>query len=448
MAPEDKAATERLRDPAAPIQRDLDRLLLRVVAGPDTGRACPVGQAPLSIGTDPAADLVLADSTVSRRHLLASRAEAGVWIQDQGSSNGTFFEGARVTELVLAPGNSLRVGKTVLKVVPAEQVVAAAPFSGESFHGVLGRSRRMREIFASLQQAAPTELTVLIQGETGTGKEAVAEAIHRASGRAAGPFAVVDCTTIPANLAESELFGHRRGAFTGADSDRPGCFEQAAGGTVFIDEIGDLPAALQPKLLRVLERRQIRPLGATEPQPVDVRVLAASNRDLAAEVAAGRFREDLFYRLAVLTIELPPLRQRLEDLPLLIAHFAGRSDERLRALELGSQALQRFAGYTWPGNVRELRNAVERAVALHRSQPFELEVFLAELARGLGEMQLRTSDREPFKQAKSRVVAAFERAYLGDLIQRHGGNISAAAREARLDRHHLRDLLAKHGIAP
>jgi DNA-binding NtrC family response regulator len=306
----------------------------------------------------------------------------------------------------------------------------------------------MREIFATLLDVAGTDLTLLIEGETGTGKEALAEAVHQASPRKERPFVVVDCTTIPRDLAESELFGHKKGAFTGAVADRKGTFEQAHGGTVFIDEVADLPAELQPKLLRALERRQFRPVGGDRTVDVDVRVIAATNRSLKTEVERGGFREDLYYRMAVVAVHVPPLRERAEDLPLLLEHFVAQSSGGKHQARIAPADLLRFVEYPWPGNVRELRNVTERAVALHKSPELDLTAFLEEIARGLGETCARrdASTSLPFKEAKSQVVDAFERAYLTDLIQRAGGNVSQAAREARLDRHHLKDLLKKHGI--
>jgi len=447
MGVKDCNSTELIRDPDVTIRRDPSSLALVVVDGPDAGRLCRLGPEPVCVGSDPEAGLVLTDTTVSRRHILARQTESGAWIQDQDSTNGTFFGGSRVKEMVLGPGANIRVGQTLLKVVPHQECLRPQPASGNSFHEVLGSCLRMREIFATLTEVAPTDLTILLEGETGTGKEALAEAIHKESRRSAAPFVVVDCTTIAANLAESELFGHRKGAFTGASADRRGSFEQARGGTIFIDEIGDMPAELQPKLLRAIERGEFKPLGADKPSRVDVRVVAATNRNLEEEVARAAFREDLFYRLAVITVRLPPLRERGQDLALLAGHFLSEAGGGDLAPVIPDESMLRFADYSWPGNVRQLRNVVERAFALHRAEPFDMEVFLSELARGIGESNARLSvGREPFKQAKSRVVDSFEQAYLSDLIQRHEGNVSKAAREARLDRHHLRDLLVKHGL--
>jgi DNA-binding NtrC family response regulator len=311
---------------------------------------------------------------------------------------------------------------------------------------VIGENLGMREIFATLADVADTKLTVLIEGETGTGKEALAEALHQASPRNQGPFVVVDCTAIPNDLAESELFGHRKGAFTGAVANRTGSFEQAHQGTIFIDEVGDLPKELQPKLLRVLERRKFKPVGGDQPVEVDVRVVAATHKNLKDEVGRGNFREDLYYRLAVIGLRIPPLRDRCDDLPRLTKHFIKLASDGKLDVDIPGASLSRFTEYPWPGNVRELRNVVERAVALTRSDDFNLEVFLGEIAKGLGETSIRQTEPLPFKQAKSQVIDAFEQAYLSDLIQRFGGNVSKAAREAGLDRHHLKDLLDKHGI--
>ncbi|HOX45541.1 MAG TPA: sigma 54-interacting transcriptional regulator [Myxococcota bacterium] len=451
MSQDDSRTTSLLAGPSEDVRRDLGALRLLVVEGPDAGRACAVGPEPIQIGTDPACELVLVDGTVSRRHLLAKLAPGGVWLQDPGSTNGTFYEGSRVRELVLAPGALVRLGQTALKIVPEERGLRPAPLEASSFHGVLGQSRRMREIFATAAEVAGSEVTVLLEGETGTGKEALAEAIHRASPRRDAPFVVLDCTAIPRDLAESELFGHRKGAFTGAQADRAGCFEQARGGTLLLDEVGELAAELQPKLLRALERKQIRPVGADRPVEVDVRLIAATHRELRREVAEGRFREDLFYRLAVVSLRLPPLRERSEDLPQLLAHFLVRAAgerEGWRAEALPAGALTALQAYPWPGNIRELRNAVDRAAALlgaASGRPFEPRAFVAELERAIGEGTARQGGAA-FKDAKGRVVDAFERAYLLDLLARHRGNLSAAAREARLDRHHLKDLLKKHGL--
>ncbi len=448
MSGEENRSTRLIPDADVSVMRDLQRLRLRVVDGPDAGRVCDLGASEIVVGTDQGCDLVLLDDTVSRRHFTARKVEDGVSIRDLDSSNGTWLLDSRVKEVVVGPGAALRAGQTLLKVVPWEKSLRPEPAAGTDFCGVLGCSLRMREIFATLTEVAPTDLTLLIEGETGTGKEALAEAVHQAGPRRDRPFVVVDCTTIPRNLAESELFGHKKGAFTGAVADRRGCFEQAHGGTVFIDEVCDLPAELQPKLLRALERRQFRPVGGDRTLDVDVRVIAATNRSLKNQVDQGGFREDLYYRVAVVTVQVPPLRERAEDLPLLMEHFLARASGGKLSAQIPPASLLRFAGYPWPGNVRELRNVTERAVALCKSTEFDLEAFLDEVARGLGETSARreASASLPFKEAKSKVVDDFERAYLKDLIHKAGGNVSRAAREARLDRHHLKDLLKKHGI--
>ena len=450
MSADESNSTRLIQDADLSVMRDLSKLRLQVIDGPDAGRACDLGPGEITVGTDPACDLVLADDTVSRRHFQARKADDGVCVRDLDSSNGTYFMDSKVKEIVVGPGATLRAGQTLLKVVPSEKNLCPEPVAESDFHGVLGRSVRMREIFATLTDVAGTDLTLLIEGETGTGKEALAEAVHSASPRSDRPFVVMDCTTIPRDLAESELFGHKKGAFTGAVADRKGTFEQAHGGTVFIDEVADLPAELQPKLLRALERHQFRPVGGDRTVDVNVRVIAATNKNLKAEVERGGFREDLYYRMAVVAVQVPPLRERAEDLPLLMEHFLAQSSGGKHSARITSAALLRFVEYPWPGNVRELRNVTERAVALHKSPEFDLEAFLEEIAKGLGETSARrdasASAALPFKEAKSRVVDALERAYLTDLIQQAGGNVSSAAREARLDRHHLKDLLKKHGI--
>jgi transcriptional regulator with PAS, ATPase and Fis domain len=299
----------------------------------------------------------------------------------------------------------------------------------------------MRRVFATLEDAAKSDATVLVEGETGTGKELVAESIHKESERRDGPFVIVDCGAVPAELLESELFGHERGAFTGASAPRRGAFEAASGGTIFLDEIGELPLELQPKLLRALERLHVKRVGADVYQPVDVRVIAATNRNLRQEVNERRFRADLYYRVAVLEVRLPPLRERIDDLPLLVGVLVGslRSGGGEALDVTAPEFLADLERHAWPGNVRELRNYLERCVAHRRPLPLAADGALG--ARGSAE------DLEaPFKLARDRALAGFERRYLEAMLQRTGGNAAAAARAAGLDRAHLYRLLWRHGL--
>jgi len=297
----------------------------------------------------------------------------------------------------------------------------------------------MRKLFAFLAKVAASEINVLIEGESGTGKELVAAEIVQRGPRAERPFVIVDCGAISPNLVESELFGHVRGAFTGAERDRVGAFETADGGTVFLDEIGELPLELQPKLLRTLEAKEIRRVGETRPRKVNVRVIAATNRDLEREVNRSRFREDLYFRLAVMSVRVPPLRERLEDLPILIRGFLstlGVPDQ----LELfPARVLSELAAHDWPGNVRELRNYVERTVVLKEPLPAGTRQTSPP-----SDVDLRL----PFKVAKDAVVDAFERSYIAALLDEAGGNISRAARKAGMDRMYLHRLVQKHGLKP
>ena len=318
-----------------------------------------------------------------------------------------------------------------------------------SFRGMVGRSAPMRSLFALLARAAKTDATVLLEGETGTGKEASADAIHAQSRRAQGPFIVIDCGAIPPNLLESELFGYEKGSFTGAVTARAGAFEAASGGTIFLDEIGELTIDLQPKILRAIERRQVKRIGSSISTGVDVRVIAATNRSLKAEVAANRFRSDLYYRLAVIQVRLPPLRERLTDLPYLIDDFlqkAGAADspeaEGLKAPEF----LANVTRYRWPGNVRQLRNYLERCLALADSKtppgadtapPAKLDVAPTEEAIDVN---------QPLRMAREACVARFEHRYLEALLAHHGNNVSVAARAAGVDRIHFYRLLWKYGL--
>ena len=409
------------------------RLRLLVLSGPDQGKQLDLEAGSYRVGKAPESSLVLTDRKVSRRHVELEVRADGVLVRDLGSRNGSFHQGARFTQVTVGAGAVIRVGDSELKLVSRERGQRILPSSEERFGGLVGRSLAMREVFALLQRVAESDAPVLIAGETGTGKEVCAEAIHAASARTGGPFVVCDCASLAPTLVESELFGHVRGAFTGADRARDGSFVQAHGGTLFIDEIGELDVESQPRLLRAIDARKVKPVGAGGYRAVDVRVIAATNRDLRAEVKARRFREDLYHRLSVLTVTLPPLRERKEDLPLLIRSFSAK-----QPLAPAPDAEALLLEYDWPGNVRELRNVVERARSMSSGATLEA----AALGLGEGGAAPRT-----FHEAKDRLIANWERAYVADLLKRTRGNVSRAARVAGLDRVSLHRLIKKHGIA-
>jgi DNA-binding NtrC family response regulator len=396
------------------------------------------------IGSHASNDLVLRDPMVSRFHCRLVR-EAGVWtLRDSGSLNGTSLNGVRLRDGDIGPEGVLAVGDSIVRVragTPAkEDFVPMVP----SFGALVGTSMPMRRMFALLDKIAQSEINVLIEGESGTGKELVATEIMQRSGRADKPFVVVDCGAISPNLVESELFGHVRGAFTGADRDRVGAFEAADGGTVFLDEIGELPLELQPKLLRALEAREIRRVGESKSRRVNVRVISATNRDLEREVNKGRFREDLYFRIAVISARVPPLRERLDDLLILVRTFLVQlgvtEEERL----FPTSVLSEMAKHDWPGNVRELRNYVERSVVLQSAN--------LTLRRGPGGTTSAQASANgidlsvPFRLTKDAVIDSFERSYLSQLLEVAAGNMSKAARLAGMDRMYLHRLVQKHGL--
>lgn len=351
---------------------DLVNCQMLVISGPDKGRSIRLDRDSIIIGNFETCDLVLRDDFVSRKHCEIKRLKDGHQLTDLDSRNGTFVNGLQVKQALLKPGAMLRVGNCDL-LYQAQIDEAQLPLSGaKQFGEVLGFSRAMRQLYTVLETVAPSNLSILIEGESGTGKELLAQSIHRESKRADKPLVVVDCGAIPENLIESHLFGHEKGAFTGADERKIGAFENAQGGTIFLDEIGELPLHLQPKLLRVLEERQIRRVGGLEPIKVDVRVLAATNRQLDAEIKAGRFREDLFYRLAVLRVKVPTLRERREDIPLLVEHYLAKQPDGKPVKSISPEAMARLVEYDWPGNVRELRNVIERAMHLGESARLEM----------------------------------------------------------------------------
>ncbi len=437
----------------------LQRCKLVQMTGGNKGAEFELSGAENTVGSGGDATLRIDDPTVSSAHFAIVRDAQSYMVRDLGSTNGTFLDNSRIKEAYVRPGALIRAGEIYFRFEPVYERIELVPSETTEFGGLVGASFRMREIFAVLEKVAPTEATVLLQGETGTGKGAVARAIHQASSRHDGPFIVFDCGAIAPTLVESELFGHERGAFTGAVQQRHGALEQAQGGTLFIDELSDLSLDLQPKLLRALEDREFTRVGSNKPVRTDCRIIAATQRDLWSEVSAARFREDLYFRLAVVTIPLPPLRDRREDLPLLVDGFLRELGGRVQRFEgLPADAKRRLLAHDWPGNIRELRNSIERLALMNNADPFATHDTTrrapAALADGAGAV-LPTSDGPalplgydlPFKQAKDALIAAFEKEYLTRLLARTERNIARAAREADIDRKHLYTLLAKHGLA-
>ena len=319
---------------------------------------------------------------------------------------------------------------------------------GHEFDSMIGNSLTMRQIFDTIRKVAPTEANILISGESGTGKELVARSIHLNSKRGNKPFVPVDCASLPENLLESELFGHEKGTFTGADSTRPGLLEFANGGTFFLDEIGEMGINLQSKLLRVLQERQFRRVGGRKMLDIDIRIIAASNRDLEEGIKKGVFREDLYYRLNVIKISLPPLKERIGDIPLLADYFLqeNRKNSSGVAQEFSTEAMALLEQYTWPGNVRELQNVVSRAIALS-SGFYVMPEDLPEHIRKTSKASIEVIKAGlPFKDAKKKWLVSFEKEYLADLLKNNGNNISRAAREAGIDRKTIHRLISKHKL--
>jgi transcriptional regulator with GAF, ATPase, and Fis domain len=427
--------------------RDGERLKLRtkklrieVLTGPNAGLQVEVPGDDARIGTGKGCHVLLFDPAVSRHHLTLRAGSEGVRVIDGGSRNGTLLDGVRIRDAYARPDSVIAIGNSSLRLRMLDEYVDVPLSSRERIGGLIGRSVAMRRIFTLLERVAETDDPVLIEGETGTGKELAAEAIHEESRRSTDAFVVFDCSAVSPNLIESELFGHVRGAFTGAVNDREGAFEAAAGGTLFLDEIGELPLALQPKLLRVLERLEVRRVGSNDVQHVDVRVIAATNRNLAEEAAQGRFREDLYYRLAVVALRMPPLRERPDDIPLLVEHFLSREQNRLeRGGPQPDELIARFRSQAWPGNVRELKNAILRS----------LTVGVPAVTPGHAAVPATAPEIDlsvPLRDARDRLADGFEEAYLREALRRSGGNATRAAELAGINRKYIQRAIKKYGL--
>jgi transcriptional regulator with PAS, ATPase and Fis domain len=417
---------------------------LSVKSGPDAGRSARIERPSFVIGTGEAADLRLSDPTVSREHIRLALTEHGIHLRDDGSRNGTWLGGVRIADVTITSDTVIDLGATRL-ALRIESDPLDLPISESIVFGkALGVSASMRHLFAVLERASSSDVTVLLEGESGVGKEVLARAVHDKSTRANGPFVAADCSSFPAGLIEAELFGHEKGAYTGAEEARRGVFAQANGGTLFLDEIGELPLDLQPKLLRVLEQRQVKPLGSGSAQSIDVRVIAATNRCLAEAAHKGEFRRDLFYRLAVARVIVPPLRDRLEDVEPLAREFLcaalGDPDAELPQ-DLG--ALLR--SYRWPGNVRELRNVIDRYALLGVRDVGNLfDVALTDPDKRFADELARL----PYHEARRRALDAFERSYLPKVLKLMGGVVVRAAEHAQVTRASFYRMLERAGISP
>ncbi|WP_198956351.1 sigma 54-interacting transcriptional regulator [Archangium sp. Cb G35] len=418
---------------------------VEVVAGPDKGKKVTTQDALLRVGSDVASDLVLSDQTVSRRHIELERTNKGIIVRDLGSRNGTFLDGHQVMQALLQPGDKVMLGKTKLAIKQEARATEVEVTGGaDAFGALVASSEKMRVVFAQLRGIAREDMNLLLEGETGTGKELAARAVHEHSRRRHGPFKVVDCNLITEEKAERELFGGLR---SNGDEAGKGVFEAAQGGTLFLDEVGELPLSLQPKLLRVLESREVPSLDGA-PVPVDVRIIASTHRNLEEDVRQGRFRADLYYRLAVARVRLPPLRTRREDIPAL-------AQSLLRGLkssfELTSQTLALFEGYDWPGNVRELRNVLERGALMQETGNVSWLDFMAQPERKEEGQQPTTSVAAlvtgmPYHEAKDRVVADFERLYFAEVMRVSNFDMKTAEQHTGLSMQSLYRLLKKNGL--
>lgn len=416
-------------------------LRVDIVAGPGTRGEFSSDNETMTLGSAVGNDVVVDDDTVSRYHVEFERCSEGIIVRDQSSSNGTFVGASRIREVIVPAETVLQLGRTTVSLRDGAKV--DVELHGSSALGELvGSTTAMRRLMAQVRRAAQTDVAALVVGESGTGKELVARALYDLGPRQSKPFVTVDCASLAPSLIASELFGHERGAFTGADRQHIGAFERANGGTLFLDEVGELPAELQPNLLGALERRRIRRVGGQVDIDVDARVIAATNRDLRADVNAGRFRLDLYYRLAVVVMRLPPLRERTADLPLLLEHFLRECGDP-SPLDVVFPAATREAlrRHHWPGNVRELKNLVEAAVAMGEPNlPHDLEEARPsrlEYERYLG---------IPYKEARQALLRSFEVEFIEHWLERTGGNVARAAREARMDRSHLFHLIRRHRL--
>ncbi|MFP6684736.1 MAG: sigma 54-interacting transcriptional regulator [Polyangiaceae bacterium] len=412
-----------------------------------------IGQDPVIVGRNPACQVVVEDGKVSAVHAEFIATEEGVRVRDLGSRNGTFVADVRVGEICVSSKCQLRLGGTKVEFQPLRpEKISVPPLP--TFGPLVGQSETMRKIFDRMSKIASTELTLLITGETGTGKELAAKAVHLGSSRKDKAFVVVDCGSIPPTLAEATLFGHERGAFTGAVDKQTSPFHDADGGTLFLDELGELPIDVQPKLLRALSERRVKPVGGSTYRPFDTRVIAATRRDLVRDVNNGSFRSDLYFRVAQVKVELPALRHRSEDVPILVRSMLRELGDDSTYERVSNQTLERLMRYDWPGNVRELRNVVEVGFALSDpDEELDIASHLGALDGGFptsqrgggGPPSVDYSSR-PFQEAKREVLDHFARSYFLRLAEESKGNVSEIARRAGMERAHVRTYLKRHDI--
>lgn len=443
MSPSDPTRTQVM---SVPLRRSrkirLECIELEIVSGPDAGLKRNLPLPVITIGTAPDNDVVLTDRTVSRHHAQLSTTPDGLLIRDLGSTNGIFYKDVRVVEAYLQPGIWCSLGETGIEIKQDTEERRYEIGDEDHLGALVGGAAPMRELYGLIKAVAPAPMTVLIAGESGSGKEMVATTVHELSGRP-GRFVVFDASVTDPEMMRNDLFGHVKGAFTGATGSRDGAFRRADGGTLFIDEIGELPLELQPKLLRVLENREVVPVGSDKPLAVDVRVIAATHRDLVAMVEAGTFRTDLFYRLSVITMQAPPLREILEDIPLLAQNFATKLDLKC---QLTTDALATMQRYDWPGNVRELRNVLERGAVLCQGGDICPEHLLLTQGRR-GSAQTEAVTVEPESPASSPAqIKALERQMIEDAMARNRNNKTAVARELGMPLSTLKRRIAEYSL--